>query len=208
MFHVTHVPKSVSQEIHVPRTVYFVRKTLVPKRVFFHKRDTSLRRCFMTDTYTIENMIHETCAKHVCAMIQGHMCHETWTIAKDSVSREKHTLKTVFYETDMCGKENIFLKSETCVRVCFKRQTYETNRICERIQTHVPNSVSWGRHMCRTCMSWDRSHVPKTICYMRHVCQKSVSWETLVTNIYGHETEAHVPKPKCFKRKRHMWQKQ
>ena len=63
-------------------------------------------------------------------------------IAKDSVSREKHTLKTVFYETDMCGKENIFLKSETCVRVCFKRQTYETNRICERIQTHVPNSVS------------------------------------------------------------------
>jgi hypothetical protein len=43
------------------------------------------------------------------------------------------------------------------------------------------------------CLETDE-HVPKT---MRHT---SSGWETLVTNIYGHETEAHVPKPICCKR--------
>ena len=55
------------------------------KENMFLKRHTNLRKCFMTDTYTKENIIHG-----ICAMRQGHMCQRQCfmrqTCAKANVS--------------------------------------------------------------------------------------------------------------------------
>jgi hypothetical protein len=75
----------------------------------------------------------------------------------------------VSHERLMC--QTVFHEGDTCAK-----------HVCLQTDAYVPKTA---------CLETD-AYVPKTICYTRSTCPKCDAWETLVTSIYGHETEARA----------------
>jgi hypothetical protein len=162
----------------------------VPKPVFY-ERDVCQSQCFMRET------CQSQCFMRVCARV----CLMWQTYESNRLHGMRRTRAKQCFMREMCAKANVswerhvpkpVLHERVCARVCLIWQTYESNRLRGTRKTHVPNSVPWGRHMCQTCMSSD-----KWTCAKGNEIYMSKGWET---NIYGHETEVHLPKPICCKR--------
>lgn len=66
------------------------------KENMFHKRHTSLRKCFMTNTYNKENKILDT-----CVMRQGHTCQ------RQCFMRETCVVKLMFHERGVWQREYV-----------------------------------------------------------------------------------------------------